>query len=85
MIVFAGRRRDEKALDPALKNTFSASDPVSVEQLVLPAAHTIDAGSQALDFLAEITIHKHFEKRHQLMALQAIMYGHQPTQIKPWC
>ena len=31
------RRRDEKALDEALKNTFPASDPVSVEQ---PAAHT---------------------------------------------
>lgn len=32
------RRRDEKALDEALKNTFPASDPVSVEQPVLPAA-----------------------------------------------
>ena len=29
------RKRDEKALDEALKNTFPASDPVSVEQ---PAA-----------------------------------------------
>jgi hypothetical protein len=28
------RRRDEKALDEALKNTFPASDPVSVEQPV---------------------------------------------------
>ena len=27
-------RRDEKALDEALKNTFPASDPVSVEQPV---------------------------------------------------
>ncbi len=33
------RRRHEKALDEALKNTFPASDPVSVEQPVLPAAH----------------------------------------------
>ena len=33
------RRRDEKALDEALTNTFPASDPVSVEQPVLPAAH----------------------------------------------
>ena len=30
------RKRDEKALDEALKNTFPASDPVSVER---PAAH----------------------------------------------
>ena len=28
------RRRDEKELDEALKNTFPASDPVSVEQPV---------------------------------------------------
>ena len=33
------RKRDEKALDEALKNTFPASDPVSVEQPVLTAAH----------------------------------------------
>ncbi|HEX9073312.1 MAG TPA: hypothetical protein VF852_15325 [Pseudolabrys sp.] len=33
------RKRHEKALDEALKNTFPASDPVSVEQPVLPAAH----------------------------------------------
>jgi hypothetical protein len=33
------RKRNEKALDEALKNTFPASDPVSVEQPVLPAAH----------------------------------------------
>ena len=33
------RRRLEKALDEALQNTFPASDPVSVEQPVLPAAH----------------------------------------------
>ena len=32
------RRRQEKALDEALKNTFPASDPVSVEQPLLPAA-----------------------------------------------
>ena len=29
--------RREKALDDALKNTFPASDPVSVEQPALPA------------------------------------------------
>jgi hypothetical protein len=28
------RRRQEKALDEALKNTFPASDPVSIEQPV---------------------------------------------------
>jgi len=33
------RKRHEKALDEALKNTFPASDPVSVEQPVLPVAH----------------------------------------------
>ncbi len=33
------RRRDEKALDEALKNTFPASDPVSIEQPMLPAGH----------------------------------------------
>ena len=33
------RKRDEKALDEALKNTFPASDPVSVEQPVLTATH----------------------------------------------
>ena len=32
------RRRQEKALDEALENTFPASDPVSVEQPVPPAA-----------------------------------------------
>ena len=35
------RTSGEKALDEALKNTFPASDPVSVEQPVLPAAHTL--------------------------------------------
>jgi hypothetical protein len=40
------RKRNEKALDEALKNTFPASDPVSAEQPVLPAgAHTVDASS----------------------------------------
>jgi hypothetical protein len=33
------RKRHEKALDEALENTFPASDPASVEQPVLPAAH----------------------------------------------
>ena len=32
------RRHQEEALDEALKNTFPASDPVSVEQPVPPAA-----------------------------------------------
>ena len=32
------RRRQEMALDDALKNTFPASDPVSVEQPTPPAA-----------------------------------------------
>ena len=32
------RSRQEEALDEALKNTFPASDPVSVEQPTLPAA-----------------------------------------------
>jgi hypothetical protein len=32
------RRRQEEALDEALKNTFPASDPVSVEQPTPPAA-----------------------------------------------
>ena len=31
------RRRDEEALDEALKNTFPASDPVAIEQPTLPA------------------------------------------------
>jgi hypothetical protein len=34
------RKRDEKALDEALKNTFPASDPVSIEQPMLPAGNT---------------------------------------------
>jgi hypothetical protein len=39
-------RRREKALDEALQNTFPASDPVSVEQPVLPAADgTVDRES----------------------------------------
>ena len=33
------RTRNEKALDEALKDTFPASDPVSAEQPVVPAAH----------------------------------------------
>jgi hypothetical protein len=32
------RRRQEKALDEALKNTFPASDPISVQQPLLSAA-----------------------------------------------
>jgi hypothetical protein len=32
------RGREEKALDEALKNTFPASDPVSIEQPTPPAA-----------------------------------------------
>jgi hypothetical protein len=37
-------KRDEKALDEALKNTFPASDPVSIEQPVL-AARDAERGS----------------------------------------
>lgn len=36
--VRARRQRQEEALDDALKNTFPASDPVSIEQLAPPAA-----------------------------------------------
>ena len=36
------QRGREKALDEALKNTFPASDPVSVEQPVLPAADGVN-------------------------------------------
>jgi hypothetical protein len=32
------RQHQEDALDDALKNTFPASDPVSIEQAALPAA-----------------------------------------------
>ena len=35
--------RREKALDEALKNTFPASDPVSVEQPGLPAADGVNS------------------------------------------
>jgi hypothetical protein len=34
----AQRQRQEDALDDALKNTFPASDPVSIEQPAPPAA-----------------------------------------------
>jgi hypothetical protein len=34
----AQRRRQEKALDEAIENTFPASDPISVEQPAPPAA-----------------------------------------------
>ena len=33
------RRREEEALDEALKNTFPASDPVSVEQPIAVTGH----------------------------------------------
>jgi hypothetical protein len=33
------RRHQEQALDDALKNTFPASDPVSIEQPTPPAAN----------------------------------------------
>jgi hypothetical protein len=33
-----GRQHQEEALDEALKNTFPASDPVSIEQPATPAA-----------------------------------------------
>jgi len=35
------RRRREEALDDALKNTFPAYDPVSMEQLTPPAADRV--------------------------------------------
>jgi len=37
------RERNERALDEALKNTFPASDPVSIEQPMSPAGHTAEA------------------------------------------
>jgi hypothetical protein len=42
------RRRDEKALDEALKNTFPASDPVSIEQPTLPAGNTEHAEARPI-------------------------------------
>ena len=36
--VRARRQHEEEALDDALKNTFPASDPVSIEQPAPPAA-----------------------------------------------
>jgi hypothetical protein len=36
--IAAERARQEEALDDALKNTFPASDPVSIEQPAPPAA-----------------------------------------------
>ena len=36
----AGRQHQEEALDDALKNTFPASDPISIEQPVPPAGIT---------------------------------------------
>jgi hypothetical protein len=35
------RRRREMALDDALENTFPASDPISIEQPVPPAADRV--------------------------------------------
>ncbi len=37
-IATSARRHQEEALDDALKNTFPASDPVSIEQPTPPAA-----------------------------------------------
>ena len=45
------RRRQEEALDDALKNTFPASDPVSVEQPTPPAADRDRLGG--FDFVSE--------------------------------
>ena len=42
------RRRQEEALDDALKNTFPASDPVSVEQPTPPAADRDRLGDSIL-------------------------------------
>ena len=44
------RRRQEEELDEALKNTFPASDPVSVEQPTPPAADR-DKGKDRKDDL----------------------------------
>jgi hypothetical protein len=38
MLTERSRQRQEEALDDALKNTFPASDPVSIEQPAPPAA-----------------------------------------------
>ena len=38
ILIERARRDQEEALDEALKNTFPASDPVSIEQPVPPAA-----------------------------------------------
>lgn len=57
------RRRQEKALDEALKNTFPASDPVSVEQPMLtavdgkrkrPIKQTRDADQQQSIIMSEV-------------------------------
>jgi hypothetical protein len=48
------RRRQEEALDEALKNTFPASDPVSVEQPVPPAADRDSASAGAGDHPADV-------------------------------
>ena len=57
------RRRQEKALDEALKNTFPASDPVSVEQPMLtavdgkrkrPIEKTRDADQQQSIVMSEV-------------------------------
>ena len=40
--VLARRQHQEEALDDALKNTFPASDPISIEQPVPPAGITTE-------------------------------------------
>ena len=37
LLIERARRRQEEALDDALKNTFPASDPISIEQPAPPA------------------------------------------------
>jgi hypothetical protein len=44
----SARRHQEEALDDALKNTFPASDPVSIEQPTPPAGRGIEAGQSRL-------------------------------------
>jgi hypothetical protein len=38
ILIERSRQRQEEALDGALKNTFPASDPISIEQPAPPAA-----------------------------------------------
>jgi len=49
------RRDQEEALDDALKNTFPASDPVSIGQPTPPAAdHDADKGLRPFPYLSQM-------------------------------